>query len=378
MIRIAFVIDGIEMATAGTEGQLLMLASSLNKEKYSVVLICLRDSDWLHSHDLPFRVEVLSKGKFNKLTIVSIFFKLLKLLKRLEIDIVHAFYTESIVLGALLSIFARIPVLVASRRGFLNSEKPQRIKSFFIRMASRRFRTIICNSSALAQFVETYEGIAKEKISVIYNGYDFSRAAHTDSDAGWELLRRRGVEKDSIIICLVANLRPVKNAGFLIRAGHRIIAEYPRVHFVVIGEGSERPILERMIGELGLSGKFHLLGPLTAPGNVTANCHIGVLTSYSESLSNVLLEYSAMGLPVVASDVGGNGEVIKNEVSGFLFKADDIEDFVSKIKLLIDNSELRQMMGERGKKMVTAQFSKEKCIGAYETLYDHLLQHHEI
>ncbi len=373
MIRIAFVIDAIETSYAGTERHLLELLTSLDSKKFRVSLICLRQSAWLNKQTFSFPVEFLSFGSLLNLDLVSKIRKFITTVKRYNVDLIHSFYPDAVIITGLAANYIKPALLVTSRRGFINNEQPNRIKVLIFRILCRYYSMCICNSKSLAGYVQSTEGFYKGKIKVIHNGIDFDKLDSADVLKGASLLRKREIGEGDIVICVSANLRPVKNMEFLIRAARKVIDLYPNVHFVAIGDGEQRSYLESLIGRLEIKDRFHLLGSMRDPEVILANSDIGVLTSTSESLSNSLIEYSAMGLPIIASDVGGNREVLSHGMSGYLYTSNDLGDFLDKVRRLIENEKLRKSMGAEGRKVVRKKFSLLNCIYQYQKVYESIV-----
>ncbi|MDH4157036.1 MAG: glycosyltransferase [candidate division Zixibacteria bacterium] len=369
MIKIAFVIDTVATPSAGTEKQLLAVMNGLDKSRFEAHLICLRDSEWLQNNPLSFPVRVLFAPGLLRLSILPAIRRLATYLREQNFDLIHAHYFDSVVLTAVAALVNHKPRLLTSRRGFITSEKPQRAKQKILRLIRHRYDGVICNSHALASFVAQREGIPARKITVIYNGLNIDRPTSADSTPPPPVLSALGLSRDDIVVATVANLRPVKNISLLIAAAAWFTERNPRVHFVVIGEGSHRPYLEKQIEHLNLKARFHLLGRQERPELILAHADIGVLPSISESLSNALIEYQALGLPAVASRVGGNGEIIEHGKTGFLFESGNLGDFCEQLGRLIDDSDLRRSMGAAACR-AAEKFSLARCLNEYQDYYE--------
>ena len=369
MTKIAFVIDAIATPSAGTEKQLLAVMNGLDKDRFEAHLVCLRDSEWLQSNPPPFPVKVLSAPGLLRLATVPAARRFTAYLRKQNFDLIHAHYFDSVVLTAVASLVVRKPRLLTSRRGFITSEKPQRAKQKILRLVRDRYDGCICNSHALARFVAEREGIPADKMTVIYNGIDIDRLTSANSAARPQVLSELGLSEDDIVVAAVANLRPVKNISLLIAAAAWFTERNPRLHFVVIGEGDQRSYLEKQIEHLNLKSRFHLLGRQDRPKLVLAHADIGVLPSFSESLSNALIEYQALGLPAVASRVGGNGEIIEHGKTGFLFESGNLGDFSEQLGRLIDDGDLRHSMGAAARSAAAEKFSLARCLNEYQDYY---------
>jgi len=371
MIKIAFVIDSITTPFAGTEKQLLALINGLDKSRFKCHLCCLRNSEWLINQSFSIPVEILSIPGIARIRTLSGIRRYIKYLKQNRFDIIHAHYFDSVLLTAIATRFAKPVKLVTSRRGFIDSEHPQKIKQVILRSLKNYYDSIICNSQALAEFTIKNESVSPEKVKIIHNGTDIEK--FTDVKNRPDALENLNIPESGFLVISISNLRPVKNIPILIKAAKQLVPQYPELQFVVIGEGDQRPYLEKLVKSYNLSHNFHLVGKISNPAPILARADIGVLTSKSESLSNTLIEYSLSGLPVVASDVGGNREIIEDGISGFLFESDNIDQLTEKINSLIENKNLRDRFGATGRETALNKFPLERCLKEYQSFYEKLV-----
>jgi glycosyltransferase involved in cell wall biosynthesis len=176
-------------------------------------------------------------------------------------------------------------------------------------------------------------------------------------------------------VVLVGNMHSdVKGHPWLIAAAPAIVQDFPETRFVLAGDGEARGEFERQVAELGLQNNFLFLGRRSDIPDVLASCDIGVLPSKAEGLPNAILEYMAAGLPVVASRVGGNSELIQDGVTGLLVPAQDSEALAKALLTLLRSSELCQRVAENGRRTATQDFSYERLIQEVDSLYTELLQ----
>jgi glycosyltransferase involved in cell wall biosynthesis len=162
------------------------------------------------------------------------------------------------------------------------------------------------------------------------------------------------------------------HAGFL-RMAARINRQMPDVEFLLAGDGPLREELERQAQELGLGNRVLFLGDRRDIPSVLAAMDVAVLTSDSESLSNVLLEAMAAGLPVVAYRVGGNAELVNDE-RGILVPAGDEEGFASAVGRLLGSSSMRSRLGHGAREFAAENFALESIRARYEDCYRTLLK----
>jgi glycosyltransferase involved in cell wall biosynthesis len=168
------------------------------------------------------------------------------------------------------------------------------------------------------------------------------------------------------------NARYKNHSGFL-RIAARIRQAMPQVEFLLAGDGPLRPQLEREAQDLGLANSVLFLGDCRDIAAVHASMDLAVLTSDSESLSNVILEAMAAGLPVVAFRSGGNPELI-NEQRGALVVAGNESEFADTVLRLLSQTTLREQLGHNARQFAEENFGLERVRNRYQELYESLLQ----
>jgi len=173
------------------------------------------------------------------------------------------------------------------------------------------------------------------------------------------------------------NARYKNHSGFL-RIAKRINQHMPSVEFLLAGDGPLRAELEREAQTLGIGERVAFLGDRRDIPAVLASLDVAVLTSDSESLSNVILEAMAAGLPVVAYNVGGNAELVSPEPGeqqrGKLLAAGDEEGFAAAVERLLSAPSMRAQFGQNARKFAAESFSLENVRARYEACYQSLLE----
>jgi glycosyltransferase involved in cell wall biosynthesis len=371
-INIAYIIDEIPSPNGGTEGQLLTLIKGLNRDRFAPHLVCLRGSEWLDNCRLDVPILVLNVSRLASLRAVAGAFKLRAFCRQNAIDIAQTFFIDSNIYGVIAAKVAGCRAIVSSRRnaGYGYTKWHLRI----LRSLRGWIDYYLVNSAMVGGMTAETEFVSPEKIKLIYNGLDLEKfraispALRRDQRAQW------GIKQDEILVGLTANLRDVKNIDFLIAAASNLCREFANLRFVVVGEGPDREKLQELITKLDLSSRFLLAGRYAEVLPCLAAFDIAVLCSKSESFSNSLIEYMAAGLPIVASDVGGNSEAIKSESTGLLYKSGDMEEFQNHIRRIIKNPELAEKIGREAKNDAFAKYEARRSIRAHEEFYLELME----
>jgi glycosyltransferase involved in cell wall biosynthesis len=223
---------------------------------------------------------------------------------------------------------------------------------------------VVCNSQAAAnRLIAT--GLSPNKIAVIGNA--LPAEAFTTAPAA--LPERTLVTRVGMVARM--NHRYKNQSGFL-RVAAKIHQRMPNTEFVLVGDGPLRPELEREASSLGLGKSVIFLGDRQDIPAVLASLDVAVNTSDSESLSNVILEAMAAGLPAVAYSVGGNSELL-NEDRGALIPAGDETSFADAVQNLLADSALREKLGRNARQFAQDNFSLDQVRQRYVGLYVKLL-----
>jgi len=258
---------------------------------------------------------------------------------------------------------AHVPVVIGSQRqlGDLLTPRQSRAQAAALRWCDG----VVCNSQAAADGL-VKRGLSPEKLFIIGN------ALPEQTFAG----PREPVNPSPghLRVGMVARMNAYSknHAGFL-RIASRIHGKMPEVEFLLAGDGPLRPELEKQARDLGLGNHVVFLGDRKDVPDIFASMDIAVLTSDSESLSNVLLEAMAAGLPVVAYHVGGNAELVDQE-RGVLIPGGDEEGFAAAVLRLLALPAMRLQLGQNGRQFARENFSLERILAQYEACYETLLE----
>lgn len=376
-IGIAFVIDTIN-SIGGTEKQLLSLMSLLDENRFDKHLVCLKPPDAYVHFSTGNREDYSTHFNYHQCDIQSLMstecagrtIKLAKFFKENRIDIVQTYFVDAQIIGVAAGKLAGVKHIVCCRRdlGFWHNRQ----LVIIIRALNRFVDHFLVNSHAVKQQVARDEWVHPDKISVIYNGIDKSRFNGNSSPRNdtVDLFDRQ----KNYCIGISANFsRRVKRVDVFIRAAAEVLKAIPNVFFCIVGEGYLKQELAELSDASHMSERILFLGAVKDIPNCIKHWDIGVLSSESEGLSNSILKYMATGMPVVATAVGGNKELIRDGVNGFLVPNEDYQSMADKLCRLLKDPHLRKNMGESGKRMISERFGWEKVIRDYEAYYDSLL-----
>jgi L-malate glycosyltransferase len=278
--------------------------------------------------------------------------------------IIHAHHYSPFVYSALARPWGGPPV-VFTEHGRLSDTGPSAKRRWANQVLAHGARRVFTVSRELGAHLEE-EGFPPSKISVVYNG--ISVGPIPLPEVRREVRTELGVDDGVVVIATIARLDPVKDLGTLIRAVGRL-AGTERVLLVVIGEGTERPTLEREAAEAGLSAAVKFLGLRSDARRWLSGCDVYVNSSVSEGVSLTILEAMAAQLPIVATAVGGTPEVVTSDC-GDLVQSRDVEGLANAIRALCRDPNRRAQLGHQARDRVEQVFTIERMVADYSSAYE--------
>jgi len=350
----------LSLAPGGLENGVVNVVNGLSPGEFRSSVCCLQRSGEFAARlrpDVPVSVMGLRPGNDPVLPL-----RLAKLLRKARVDIVHTRNAEPFFYGYLAARLARIPVVVHSEHGRTFPEQP--LRAMVQRLLMRGVDAAFAVSAQLRADLVRELGIDGSRMEVLYNGVD------TGSFRPLDAASQAGASGGRLRIGSVGRLVPVKNYGLLLSAFARLPPG--ACQLILVGEGPERGALERLADDLGIRDRVEFAGHRDDVPDLLRTLDIFVLPSLSEGMSNTLLEAMATGVAAVASDVGGNREIIESERSGLLFRSGDTAAAAAQLQRLIASPELRRAVGGAGAARVRGTFSIEAMLGRYEELYRRL------
>jgi glycosyltransferase involved in cell wall biosynthesis len=356
----------------GTERQFVRIAQTLDRRKYDLFVGCLRRCGPFLRLIEPLGITLVEfpiRSLYGFDTMLW-FWRLVQFLRRNRIAVMHAFDFYTNVFAVPAARLAGVPVVLASRRELLEVRTPWQRRAAGI--SCRLATGVVANSHAVEADLFR-SGFAKsKKVTVIHNGID--HRADRPTVPPQQVRKKLNIPEDAPLVALVADLRPEKDIETFLRAAACIGKAIPETRFLIIGEGSDRQRLEQIALGLGLAQRALFLGDQSQVEDFLALSEVCVLSSWTESLPNAVLEAMSMARPVVATNAGGTQELVKDGETGFLVPVRDFKAMAERIMELLLDSGLSRAMGEAGRKRVERVFSCALMKDRLEALYDTLLR----
>lgn len=373
-VRITYLIGSL--ARGGAEGQLLELLKRLERSRWHADLILFNDRYGDRASDINlqhFSLQIpdsgISRSFVKGIKAAAAIARLGKRLRQTRSAILHAFLPASFVLAVPAAKLARTPILIGSRRSLVNCYRNGKILARVDRSATRMCDHVVGNCHAVTEEIVRVDGVPSERTATIPNGVDTDKFR-----PGERGLRQLHCWSQNVVFGIVANFIPYKRHADFIRAAALISRQAPQARFVMTGE--DRGILSELrcqIAAEGLESRFTIIPGTSKPEMVYPSLDAYICTSETEGLSNVLLEAAASGLPIIATDVGGNGEIVSGGENGYLVPVGEPEQIAAAALALIANPEQRARMGARSRQIVSQKFSLDVMVRQHEELYTKLL-----
>jgi glycosyltransferase involved in cell wall biosynthesis len=285
--------------------------------------------------------------------------RLARRIRKEKIDLLHAWDADAAIFGQFAAQWAGVP-LITSRRD-LGQIYP-RHKVWLLDRADGQAAAVVANARAIVHHFGGHPSF--RYIPNILDAEEFDRLAgerfdHPDAE------RFRGA------VVLVARLDPEKDVPTFLFAAERVLNKHPEQQFVIAGDGPERPRLESMVRQRRLTDRIHLLGDRTDIPALLSMASVGVLTpSRNEGMSNTILEYMAAGLPVVATDCGGNAELVDPPLGGRIVAVGDEEALARDLLDLVRRPALRKSLGARNRRVILDHHQPGPVGDAFVRLYE--------
>jgi glycosyltransferase involved in cell wall biosynthesis len=349
----------------GAERVLVSLTAALTTEPGFRASAGLLKAGWV-ADELARRALPAAQFRIRRALDPHLVWALARHLRRAEVDLVHAHEFTMNVYGAAAAWLARVPVIATVHGRGYYAEARRRLLA--LRLAARSGAVVVAVSSDIQQFLESEVGIPR--VRLVPNGIDLARPASGDRDRG---RRAIGIGREPLLIGTIGNLYPVK--------GHRVLLAAlrelgPEVHVAIAGRGNEEGALRAQAAELGIAERVHFLGYRDDTPDLLAACDIYALPSLFEGQSLALIEAMGARLPIVATQVGGNPEVLgPKDVTGLFVPAGDPQALAVELRRLAGDPGLRGRLGEAALARAKSEFSLAAMLGRYRALYAEVLGH---
>ena len=351
-----------ELGIGGTERQLVETARFLDRNRFTPHVGCFRPTGprlaELQAAGVP--VLHLPMQSFLSPKLLSASSVFLDYVRRNAIKVVHSFDAPLNIFSAPLAKFGGVPAVLSSQRG--DRELTGKATHRCLRVTDRIVDAVVVNCEAMRSYLVKDEGVAPRKIRVCHNAVNVEAYARRKAPSAWP---------GKTVIGVICALRPEKSLDTLLRAFAKL--DRSDSVLVIVGSGPEEVRLRALAGELSLGETCHFEPATSQVAEWLSRIDMFVLPSRTEALSNSLMEAMACQCCVVASRVGGNPELVDDEVNGVLFEARNVDELARKLVELLNDPARREEMAAAGSAKMAAEFTYAKAAATMQEIYESIL-----
>jgi sugar transferase (PEP-CTERM/EpsH1 system associated) len=368
MIHVVHVLRSLDVG--GLENGVVNISNGLDLNRFKTTICCLNSlGELVHRVSNPNVRYISLNEKEGKRP--GLFLKLRKIFTEIDPDVVHTHNYYSGLYGILGAKTIKKTKIVHGEHG--NHELSSPFKRKFIKhLYSMADKVLTVSNDLRKDFIKL--GIPESKIKSILNGVDVNRFKPLDSESITKNRLLSGIPESCILFGYVGRISIEKGVDRLIRAFASVNKYNFNARLMIVGDGPTCEDMKRLSADLGIREAVHFMGSRERVEDLYSIIDIFVLPSLFEGLSNVILEAMATRLAVIASDVGGNREIILPGKNGLIVPADNVDELIRSMKLLVDKEDYRSELANNAFKKVLSEFSIERMYKEYENFYLELLR----
>lgn len=368
-IKVVHIITKLELG--GAQINTIYTYKNLNPEEFDVYLVCGPGgilTNKIEKRDRFIIIEDLQR-EINPVKDLKTFFRVFKVLKKINPDIVHTHSSKAGIIGRIIAFVLKVPVIIHSVHGFSFSPFQSFLKRNFFMVSEK----IVSKLTTHFIFVSNDDiklakrkKLVKDNYTLIRSGFQIGRFSKKSSDSAY--IRKKYNIKDKDCVCgVIAPFKPQKGLFHLIEIASMILKKRKDVIFFIAGDGKLREEIECRLMEKKISENFKLPGFIFNIENAIDIFDIGISTALWEGLPQSLIQMRLKKKPIVASNISGNTEVIKHKKNGYLIDVFDYIKFSEKILFLINNKKERERLSNF--KEDFSEWDADFMVKAQERLY---------
>ena len=358
----------LSLKIGGMEKVGIDLVKNMDQRKYKHYVLCL-DELGTFGEELKkegFSVFAFHKGHGFKF---SLLIKLIRFFKKHNIRVVHTNNPAPHFWGGIAAWIAGVKIRIHTKHGrnFITIKR----KVLINRLSALFSKKVVSVSADSAQLTHEIERVPQDKIMTIYNGVDtdlFMKKPLNET-----LKRELGIPAETRIIGSISRFSPDKDYETLILAFKEVASVEQDVVLLLVGDGETKERMVKLAQQIKIADKTIFSGFRSDILDLLNLIDIFVLSTHTEGISISLLEAMATERPVIATDVGGNGEIVEHGDNGYLVPENDVEGLKNAILTLLNNSDERMRLATAARKRVVEKFSLQNTVAGYEALYKEFL-----
>lgn len=353
-----------QFSVGGREKVVHSLIKGLDGDFFECSLVSLKDSAPPAGFFTSENLRLTSLGKRNQGVDLFLILRLRKFISENKFHIVHVHNPGTLIYGSIAAKLAGVKVIVNTEHGY--SSSISRKKKLAESLLRNCISTTIAVCDALKRYLCLTHSVKEEKVVVICNGIDANR--YFTPDVNLELRKEMGKE-NKIVIGAIGRLDPIKGHKVLLEAFSECLRQNRSIKLVVVGDGPLRRPLENVANSLNIHEHVLFMGNRSEIPQILSLIDIFVLPSLNEGLSITLLEAMAAGKAIIATNVGGNPEVIDDTENGILVKPESSSALARAMLDLAKDNERRVLLGRAAREKVVKCFSQDQFVAQVQSLY---------
>ncbi|MCK4649022.1 glycosyltransferase [bacterium] len=348
----------------GQERRTFAEAVEFKKRGYRVILVVQPESA-LGKHAKEVGIEVREIGMRNR-DILKAFFQLFSLIRRERVDIVNTHSPKDSWIASFAARLTFRPILLRTRHITVP------ISNHPLNIVYKMPHKIITIGGAIRMAMIEVNRLPPEKIVSIPTGVDLER--FNPNRVKGNIRKELGIDQDTPLVGSISIIRTEKGYPYFLEAAQEILKVKPETRFLIVGHEPKGDTVAQEVKRRGLNDKVFMPGLREDIPDILAHLDVFVLCSLREAFGQVITQALAMERPVVATNVGGIPELIKNNQTGLLVPPADSKALARAMLELLENREKAERLGRNGRKLIEEKFSQEAMIEKTEDLYRELLK----
>jgi len=354
-----------DLAIGGLQKVVVNLCKNIDKSKFDVSVLCLRELGEFASEVMDFGINVRHLPQKENGTDYFGFLKVAKILKKDKIDVIHTHNILPFTDGTIGGLIARVKRIIHTDHARDFPDKRRYMVAEWL-MSQFAYKVVGVSEHTTENLIR-YEKISKNKITTVVNGID---GAKYNIDINKEKKRRElGLNDKGPIIGACVRLTEQKGITYLLNSITKVQKNFPDINVVIAGEGPLKEKLIKQSKELRIDQNVYFIGPRLDIPEILKLLDIYVLPSIWEGLPMILLEAMAAECATIATKVGGIPTIIKNKQNGTLIDPKNSDQIASEITVLLKSPNLRAKYASNGLRMFRKKFTVEAMTKQYEQLY---------
>jgi glycosyltransferase involved in cell wall biosynthesis len=360
-------VENFSEIIGGGQISLLGLLEKLDREKFNPIVICPAEGNLVAALErFVSKVKIVKMQSLKKLNLYRIYksiSEIRRLIRDEKIDLIHCNGSRACFYAGIAGRLERVPVIWHVRI----ADRDILLDTF---LASLSTKIVAISNAVNMRF--TRMGKIKEKVRTIYNGVDLER--FNPSISGENIRKEFGLDAQAPFVGMVGRLDWYKGHKYFLKAARKVVDIIPECRFLIVGEGEKRKELESLATRLKLNNNVIFTGKREDIPEILASLNLFVLSSVSEGLGRSIIEAMAMERAVVATNVGGIAEVVKDKETGILVPVRDEVALAEGILKLLRDKDMALKMGLAGRRIVESKFDIKINAEKLQDLYEEILK----